>query len=118
MTETPGRGSARRRRRASSRQGPPRRQPDEPASAAAARVAAEPPVVAPAPAPLPKQPRPRRAARDAGDGGLHELVGGGRSQLGVSGALRGRDVNRPTDDDLAEAERDVEIVRRHWTPPQ
>jgi hypothetical protein len=36
--------------------------------------------------------------------------------LGVDGALRGRDVNRPTDDDLAAAERDVVIVRRHWKP--
>ncbi|MDT4981265.1 MAG: hypothetical protein QOG07_3144, partial [Pseudonocardiales bacterium] len=42
--------------------------------------------------------------------------GGGRSQLGVSGALRGRDVNRPTEDDIAEAERDVVIVRRNWKP--
>ncbi len=119
MTETPGRGSGRRRRRASSREGPPRSQSAQPANSTAAAVAAEPVVAAPAPAaPAPKQRRPRRPARDAGDGGLHDLVGGGRSQLGVSGALRGRDVNRPTDDDLAEAERDVEIVRRHWTPPQ
>jgi hypothetical protein len=35
----------------------------------------------------------------------------------VSGALRGRDVNRPTEDDLAAAERDLTIVRRNWTPP-
>jgi hypothetical protein len=28
--------------------------------------------------------------------------------------LRGRDVNRPTDEDVAAAERDVVIVRRHW----
>jgi hypothetical protein len=48
---------------------------------------------------------------------MHDLVGGGSSQLGVSGALRGRDVNRPDDDDLAAAERDVVIVRRHWQPP-
>ena len=68
--------------------------------------------------PAPKQRRPRRPGRDSGEGGLQELVGGGRSQLGVSGALRGRDVNRPTDDDLAEAERDLEIVRRNWKPPQ
>jgi hypothetical protein len=31
--------------------------------------------------------------------------------------MRGRDVNRPSDEDLAEAERDVVIVRRNWTPP-
>jgi hypothetical protein len=49
---------------------------------------------------------------------MRDLVGAGHSQLGVSGALRGRDVNRPTAEDLAEAERDVVIVRRHWKPPR
>jgi hypothetical protein len=49
--------------------------------------------------------------------GLRSLVGAGPSQLGVSGALRGRDVNRPTEEDLAAAERDVVIVRRNWKPP-
>ena len=49
--------------------------------------------------------------------GLRGLIGAGPSQLGVSGALRGRDVNRPTEDDLAEAERDVVIIRRNWKPP-
>jgi len=48
---------------------------------------------------------------------LRDLVGAGRSQLGVSGALRGRDVNRPTEADLEDAEADLSIVRRHWTPP-
>jgi hypothetical protein len=48
---------------------------------------------------------------------LRDLIGAGPSQLGVSGALRGRDVNRPTDQDLADAERDTVIVRRNWTPP-
>jgi hypothetical protein len=60
--------------------------------------------------------RPARK-RSARDGGLHDIVGAGRSQLGVSGALRGRDVNRPTASDLAEAERGLVIVRRHWKPP-
>jgi hypothetical protein len=55
--------------------------------------------------------------RDRTDRGLRELVGPGRSQVGVSGALRARDVNRPSADDLAAAERDVVIVRRHWRPP-
>jgi hypothetical protein len=31
--------------------------------------------------------------------------------------LRARDVDRPTPEDLAAAEQDVVIVRRHWTPP-
>jgi hypothetical protein len=65
-----------------------------------------------------KPHRKRRAGRDAGaDRGLRDLVGAGGSQLGVSGALRGRDVNRPTEEDLAAAERDVVIVRRNWKPP-
>ena len=59
-----------------------------------------------------KQPASPRAER-----GLRNLVGAGSSQLGVSGALRGRDVNRPTYEDLAEAEREVVIVRRNWKPP-
>jgi hypothetical protein len=48
---------------------------------------------------------------------LRDLVGAGRSQVGVSGALRARDVNRPTEADLAAAEQDVVIVRRNWKPP-
>jgi hypothetical protein len=64
-----------------------------------------------------KPARNRRAARDGGtERGLRDLVGAGRSQLGVGGALRARDVNRPTEEDLAEAERDVVIVRRNWKP--
>ncbi len=128
MTEAEGGRPARRRRRASSRQGPPLARPTEPPTAtepvkpmaAASRAtSASPDLVGPSAAdekPAPKQRRARRAPRDAGDGGLHDLVGGGRSQLGVSGALRGRDVNRPSDDDLAEAERDLQIVRRNWKP--
>lgn len=62
--------------------------------------------------------RPARTSRaDSGERGLRSLVGAGPSQLGVSGALRGRDVNRPTEAELAEAERDVVIVRRNWKPP-
>jgi hypothetical protein len=66
---------------------------------------------------LPPAARGRRRA-DGTERGLRGLVGAGPSQLGVSGALRGRDVNRPTEADLAEAEREVVIVRRHWQPPK
>ena len=63
-------------------------------------------------------PRPARQHREHhAERGLRDLVGAGHSQLGVSGALRGRDVNRPSEQDLAEAERDVVLVRRHWKPP-
>ena len=48
--------------------------------------------------------------------GLRELVGAGPSQLSPGRALRGRDVNRPTEDELAEAEREVVVVRRNWQP--
>ena len=69
-------------------------------------------------APAPAPPKRGRAAGAAGaERGLRDLVGSGPSQLGVSGALRGRDVNRPTEQDLARAEEQVVIVRRNWKPP-
>lgn len=64
----------------------------------------------------PRRPRPQRG--DPNEHGLRDLVGAGRSQLGVSGALRGRDVNRPTEQDVAEAEESLVIVRRHWQPTE
>jgi hypothetical protein len=57
-----------------------------------------------------------RHKRDQGERALRDLIGGGRSQLGVSRALRARDVNRPSEAELAQAERDTVIVRRNWTP--
>jgi hypothetical protein len=83
-----------------------------------------PPDVEPAPTPQPPTPAQRAPSRkprrqqDTGEHGLHDLVGAGHSQLGVTGALRGRDVNRPSDEDLAEAERETTIVRRHWVPAE
>lgn len=59
-----------------------------------------------------------RRAASAGERGLRGLVGAGPSQVGVEGALRVRDVNRPTDADIAEAEAGIVIVRRHWKPPR
>lgn len=71
---------------------------------------------APSGEPAGRTTAPRRP-RDAGsDRGLRDLVGAGRSQLGVSGALRARDVNRPSAEDLAEAERSLVLVRRRWRP--
>jgi hypothetical protein len=65
--------------------------------------------------------RPRRAPRkraDAGgDRGLRDLVGAGPSQVGPVGAARARDMNRPTAEELLEAEREVQVVRRNWRPP-
>lgn len=48
--------------------------------------------------------------------GLRGLVGGGASQVSVIAAMRARDAARPTEDDLAAAERDLAIVRRGWVP--
>ncbi|WP_327034321.1 hypothetical protein [Micromonospora ureilytica] len=63
-------------------------------------------------------PRRRSAGGDERDGerGLRGLVGSGSSQVGLSAALRARDAARPTDDDLAEAEARVVVVRRNWVP--
>jgi hypothetical protein len=48
--------------------------------------------------------------------GLRGLVGSGSSQVSVGAALRARDAARPTDEDLADADRDLVIVRRNWLP--
>jgi hypothetical protein len=60
--------------------------------------------------------RPGRRA-DAAERGLRGIVGSGPSQVGVVGAMRARDAARPTADDLAAAERELVIVRRHYVPP-
>ena len=62
--------------------------------------------------------RPRPAAGDdrEAERGLRGLVGSGSSQVSVGAALRARDAARPTDAQFAEAERDLTIVRRNWTP--
>ena len=107
MSDEPAGTHRRRRRRATARQGaPPVQQQQQPPRP-------EPPAPA---APPPKPARKPRPPRDTGERGLRDLIGAGPSQLGVSGALRGRDVNRPTEEDLAEAEETLVIVRRHWTP--
>ncbi|MGV9215290.1 hypothetical protein ACTFTM_25830 [Micromonospora sp. RB23] len=63
-------------------------------------------------------PRRRGAGGDDRDGerGLRGLVGSGSSQVGLSAALRARDAARPSDDDLADAEARVVVVRRNWVP--
>ncbi len=122
---TPGRDTGprrRRRRRATSAQGAP---PPAPTRVEYDLGAAPGPAV-PKPGPSEsaaeraparsKSPRRRRTPRESNERGLRDLVGSGPSQLGVSGALRGRDVNRPTQQDIAEAERDLQIVRRNWQP--
>lgn len=56
---------------------------------------------------------------------LHQLVGAGRSRLSLIGAMRTRDVSRPTPGDVAAAEqRAIDLIaarvsgRSRWTPPE
>ncbi|MEU6078771.1 hypothetical protein [Micromonospora sp. NPDC047074] len=65
----------------------------------------------------PEPPRGRRGGSgDEGERGLRGLVGPGSSQVSVTAAMRARDAARPTEQDLAEAEERVMIIRRNWTP--
>jgi hypothetical protein len=48
--------------------------------------------------------------------GLRVLVGAGTSQVTVAAAMRARDAARPTDDDIANSEANLVIVRRGWVP--
>jgi hypothetical protein len=72
---------------------------------------------APAVAEQPQRKAPSRAERDA-ERGLRGLIGAGPSQVGPAAAMRARDASRPTAADLEQAERDTEIVRRHYVPTE
>ena len=134
----------RRRRRAVWRAGVGISRTDDPAAATAATPEVDDAAVQPRPAPPPERPGPtavptpspaaipgpassaaateakppnKRRRTDPTERGLRDLVGAGPSQLGPVRAMRARDANRPTAEDLTEAEQDVAIVRRHWKPP-
>jgi hypothetical protein len=77
--------------------------------------------------PVEEPARPVRSARgrpisgagvvgDESERGLRGLVGSGSSQVSVGAALRARDAARPTEAHLADAEANLTIVRRNWTP--
>ena len=68
------------------------------------------------PRPIPPEHSRREDDEVGSERGLRGLVGAGSSQVNVAAAMRARDAARPTDEDLADAERDLTIVRRHWTP--
>lgn len=51
------------------------------------------------------------------DHGVRALIGSGPSQIRRIAAMRARDINRPTDEEIEAAEADVEVVRRNWKPP-
>ena len=90
------------RRRATAQQGPPAARVDEPPKA------------------QPKQGRRRdpkgRGRAAAPQRADHDLAGTVSSQIVPTGAMRARDLNRPTPEDLAQAEAELVIVRRHWDP--
>ena len=62
-----------------------------------------------------RPPGPNGDDREA-ERGLRGLVGSGSSQVSVGAALRARDAARPTDQDLADADKNLTIVRRNWVP--
>ncbi len=57
------------------------------------------------------------AERSTEERGLRNLVGAGPSQVGISGAMRARDISRTTAADDAAAARQVKLVRRNYVPP-
>ncbi|MGZ4617276.1 MAG: hypothetical protein ACXV3F_00825 [Frankiaceae bacterium] len=58
-------------------------------------------------------------ATERREGGLSSLIGAGRSRVGVGGAMRARDVSRPSKEDMAAAEREVVVKRsRPDVPPR
>lgn len=108
---------------------PPPERPSEPAESPEPTAQAADGSGAPAPRPgrrRRERGRPERpwATEKGGNGeerdverGLRGLVGAGPSQVGPAAAMRARDAARPTEEDLAAAERELAVVRRHWVPP-
>ena len=60
---------------------------------------------------------PRTRPESGGDRALRALVSIRATQLPPTAAMRAREVGTPTAEDLAAAERDLVIVRRHYQPP-
>jgi hypothetical protein len=59
-----------------------------------------------------------RRGRSPDEAAAHALTGGGPSILGVNGSMRARDVSRPTESDLADAERLVQVSYRPRSKPR
>jgi hypothetical protein len=59
---------------------------------------------------------PEQAEPSPAERGLRGLVGGGSSQVSPTAALRARDAARPSEQDMERAERELAVVRRHWSP--
>lgn len=61
--------------------------------------------------------RSRPAREEAGERSLRALVTSRTTQVPPSVAMRAREVELPTTDDLARAEEELTIVRRNYVPP-
>ncbi|MET0864865.1 MAG: hypothetical protein ABWZ98_11065 [Nakamurella sp.] len=61
--------------------------------------------------------RPRSGREEAAERSLRSLVTTRSTQVSPTAALRAREVALPTAADLAEAEQELVIVRRHYVPP-
>jgi hypothetical protein len=61
--------------------------------------------------------QPRGRSESAAERTLRSLVSSRPTQLSPTVAMRAREVATPTEQDLAEAERDLMIVRRNYVPP-
>lgn len=119
MTQPDGGADRRHRaRRAAKRAaGPSENQPSGGPNATgpdAARAPAEPPAPMLPPGKAPESPgTSRRSRRQRAD----EEPGYRPSQISAATALRAREVAVPTAEDIARAERDLVLVRRHYSPP-
>ncbi|HEU5107792.1 MAG TPA: hypothetical protein VFT95_04375 [Micromonosporaceae bacterium] len=97
-------------------------EPDQPATPSPATPSPATPSPVGRPSPGQSSPgqsspgRPPQADDREAERGLRGLVGSGASQVGPRVAMRARDASRPSDADLAAAERDLVIIRRHWVP--
>ncbi|WP_106350281.1 hypothetical protein [Antricoccus suffuscus] len=72
--------------------------------------------------PVRERPEPRDSYDHAeghkdNERGVRALIASGPSQIPRITTMRTRDINRPTDEEIAAAESEVEIVRRNWKPP-
>ncbi len=92
-------------------------EPNQPASSPAEPHHVQPPPMRSRdPENVPRSARDRR--NELSERALRGLVTTRGTQVSWSAALRARDVASPTAADMAEAERDLVIVRRNYTPPE
>lgn len=84
------------------------------------------PVIEHHPSPAPVFPAPARSAprtvadrrAELADRALRGLVTSRGTQVSWSAGVRARDVARPSAQEMADAEAEVVIVRRNYTPPE